>query len=68
MKRNFFKELKGKPVADLGKELRDKKEALRQLRFDLAAGKIKNAALIREAKKDIARIMTLLNSAATSNI
>lgn len=41
--------------------LKNKKERLRQLRFDLAAGKVKNVREVRGTKKDIARIETLLN-------
>ncbi|PJA02555.1 50S ribosomal protein L29, partial [bacterium (Candidatus Gribaldobacteria) CG_4_10_14_0_2_um_filter_36_18] len=35
-------------------------EKLRQLRFDLASGKVKNVREIREIKKDIARMITLI--------
>ncbi len=42
--------------------LREKQEALRRFRFDLIAGKVKNVKEIRETKKDIARILTTLNS------
>lgn len=41
--------------------LLEKKEKLRQFRFELTAGKVKNVREIREIKKDIARIMTLLS-------
>ncbi|MBM4177510.1 50S ribosomal protein L29 [Candidatus Gribaldobacteria bacterium] len=41
--------------------LLEKRESLRQLNFDLKAGKVKNVRTIRESKKDIARILTLLN-------
>ena len=40
--------------------LTSKKERLRQLRFDLAAGKVKNVREVRGIKKDIARINTVL--------
>jgi ribosomal protein L29 len=35
---------------------------LRQLRFDLVSGKVKNVKEIRETKKDIARILTILRN------
>ena len=47
--------------AQLLAQLSQKREALRQFRFDLASGKAKNAAEIRQNKKDIARILTILN-------
>lgn len=53
-------ELRQKSQAELEKNLEDNRERLRQLRFDLAAGKVKNVREIREIKKDIARILTLL--------
>ena len=37
------------------------REHLRNLRFDLAAGKVKNVRAIRELKKEIARILTVLH-------
>jgi len=45
---------------ELNQILLEKREKLRALRFDLAAGKVKNVREIREIKKDIARILTLL--------
>ena len=38
----------------------DSRERLRSLKFDLASGKVKNVREIRELKKTIARILTLL--------
>jgi len=55
-------ELRQKSRAELQKLLQDNRERLRQLRFDLAAGKVKNVREIRLIKKDIARILTLLKS------
>lgn len=54
-------ELREKPKSELEKLLQEKRERLRSLRFDLAAGKVKNVREIREIKKDIARILTILN-------
>jgi len=53
-------ELKQKSKDELKKLLQDLRERLRQLRFDLAAGKVKNVREIRKIKKEIARILTLL--------
>ena len=53
-------EIKQKPKNELQKLLQDDRENLRQLRFDLSAGKVKNVREIRKIKKDIARILTIL--------
>lgn len=52
-------ELRQKSKVELQRILSDKREKLRQLCFDLAAGKVKNVREIRKTKKDIARILTL---------
>lgn len=52
-------ELRKKTKNQLDKLLLEKQERLRQLRFDLASGKLKNVREIRHIKKDIARILTL---------
>ena len=54
-------ELRQKSKTELQKILQSSQERLRQLRFDLAAGKIKNVREIRKIKKEIAQILTLLN-------
>jgi len=55
-----IEELRKKTKEELQKILRDDREKLRQLRFDLVAGKVKNVREIRKAKEEIARILTLL--------
>ncbi len=55
-----LKELKEKTESELKKILQDWREKLRQLRFDLSAGKVKNVREIRIIKKNIARILTIL--------
>ncbi len=55
------KELKQKNEKELQRLLQEDREKLRQLKFDLSAGKVKNVREIRKTKKDIARIMTILN-------
>ena len=54
------KELQQKSKSELQKILADSREKLRQLRFDLAAGKVKNVREVRKIKKDIAKVLTLL--------
>lgn len=56
-------ELKQKKQEELRKLLQDSGEKLRQLRFDLSAGKVKNVREIRNLKKEIAQISTLLKKA-----
>lgn len=57
---NKLQELRQKSKLELQKLLKLKREKLRQLRFDLTSGKIKNVREIRKTKKEIARILTLL--------
>ena len=53
--------LKNNPREVLQKNLHEKRSHLRSLKFDLASGKVKNVREIRVFKKDIARILTVLN-------
>jgi large subunit ribosomal protein L29 len=53
-------ELRQKSKPELQKLLQDNRDRLRQLHFDLAAGKVKNVREIRRIKKEIARILTIL--------
>lgn len=57
-----IKELRQIPKEELQGRLKDDREKLRQLRFDLAAGKVKNVKEIHQTKKEIARIITLLKT------
>ena len=54
------KEVRQRPKKELQKLLQDSREKLRQLRFDLVSGRVKNVREIRKIKKDIARILTIL--------
>jgi len=53
-------ELSQKPKNELQDLLSEKRERLRQLRFSISSGKVKNVREIRMIKKDIARILTIL--------
>lgn len=57
------KELRQKSNDELKKILRDSREKLRELRFDLTAGKVKNTKEAGNLKKKIARILTILKEA-----
>jgi len=61
-------ELRQKSKSELQKILIDRHERLRQLRFDLAAGKVKNIKEIHQVKKDISRTLTLLKNKSVQNI
>lgn len=56
-----IKEIEKKSETELSRLLEEKREKLRQLRFTLATGKVKNFREIRSVKKDIARILTIAN-------
>ena len=55
------KELRLKPEEELNQLLSESQKKLRELRFNLVSGKVKNVRTIRVLKKDIARILTILN-------
>jgi ribosomal protein L29 len=62
MKRKDLQELKNKPLAELERELQNYLERLRELRFSLAQGKVKNIKEIKSTKKTIARILGLIRN------
>ena len=53
-------EIRQRSEVELEEILGKKREKLRQFRFDLASGKVKNVREIRILRKDIARILTIL--------
>ncbi len=53
-------ELREKNTEELKKMLRDKREQSRKLRFDIASKQVKNNRELRNIKKEIARILTLI--------
>lgn len=60
MKKQDFQQLKSKSHAEMQKELRESQTKLRDLKFDLAAGKVKNVSEIKKLKKVVARLSTLI--------
>lgn len=56
-----IKEIKEKNSEELKKLLAEKKEDVRKLRFDIASKQAKNNRKLRNDKKDIAKILTILN-------
>ena len=55
-----LKALQAKTMAELDTDLKNKKSELFNLRFQLATGQLQNTAAIRECKKSIARVKTVL--------
>ncbi len=58
-------ELRGKTVDELNDLLLDSKKELFNLRFQKASGQLENTARIREVRRDIARVKTMLNAASS---
>jgi len=55
-----IKELREKSIEELKKLLAEKREAVRKLRFDISTKQVKNNRQLRNDKKDIAKILTLI--------
>jgi ribosomal protein L29 len=55
-------DLSKKTIEALKKEIKDKKQSLRQFRFDLAGSKTRNVKLGQTLRKDVAHLLTELNS------
>ena len=60
MKAKEFEELRQKSIAELDTDLKNKKNELFNLRFQLAVGQLQNTSQIKVCKKDIARMKTIL--------
>ena len=56
-----IKELRQKSKKELQETLISLRDKLRELRFNLTGGKVKNIKEIHQTKKHIARVLTLLN-------
>ena len=59
----FVNELKGKSVEELNEELVAAKKELFNLRFQNATNQLDNTSRIKEVRKNIARIQTLIREA-----
>ena len=59
----FVNELKGKSVEELNEELVATKKELFNLRFQNATNQLDNTSRIKEVRKNIARIQTLITEA-----
>lgn len=61
MKKKEIQELKNKPLGELERLVHESGEKLRALRFDLAAGKVKNVNELHQTRKKIARMKTFIH-------
>ena len=60
----YLEELKSKSVADLNAQLVDAKKELFNLRFQNATNQLDNTSRIKEVRKNIARIQTIMTEKA----
>lgn len=56
------KELRIKHEGELVKLLEEKRKRLGELRFSIVRGEVKNVKEVSQVKRDIARILTLMNA------
>jgi len=63
-KNDFIEELRGKSEAELGQELVAAKKELFNLRFQNATNQLDNTARIKEVRRNIARIQTVITEKA----
>ena len=60
MKTSKYEELKGQSVTDLNAQLVEAKKELFNLRFQNATNQLDNTSRIKEVRKNIARIQTII--------
>ncbi|MCI8875290.1 MAG: 50S ribosomal protein L29 [Lachnospiraceae bacterium] len=66
MKTNkYLEELKSQSVADLNAQLVEAKKELFNLRFQNATNQLENTGRIKEVRRNIARIQTVITEKAT---
>lgn len=56
------KDIQKKTVADLEKDLKEKRSALLNVRFGAAGAKNKDSGFVKKTRRDIARILTELKN------
>ena len=59
-----MEQLSTKTEADLEKQVNEKREAVRVLRFGISGGKVKNTKELKNIRKEIARLKTELRARA----
>jgi ribosomal protein L29 len=60
-------ELKKKGVIELKKDLAERRKEIQDFRFGISGAKVKNVKASKEARKSVARILTILRSEGKSN-
>lgn len=60
MKRKQIEEIRALTVAEIAHRLEDSREAYFKLRMQFTTGQLKNTAQLRVARRDIARLETML--------
>ena len=63
----FVEDLKAKSAAELNEELVDAKKELFNLRFQNATNQLENTSRIKEVRKNIARIQTVITEQANAS-
>lgn len=66
-KTTYLEDLRGNSVEELNQQLVDAKKELFNLRFQNATNQLENTARIREVRKNIARIQTVITQASLNN-
>ena len=61
----YLEELKSQSVADLNAQLVEAKKELFNLRFQNATNQLENTGRIKEVRRNIARIQTIITEKAT---
>ena len=64
---NLLEELRKQSAEELNARLTDAKKELFNLRFQLATNQLDNTGRIREVRKNIARIQTVMQQKAANN-
>ena len=65
--KTFVEDLKAKSVAELNEELVAAKKELFNLRFQNATNQLENTSRIKEVRKNIARIQTVITEQANAS-
>ena len=60
MKRKQIEEIRGLTMDEIARRLEDSREAYFKLRMQFTTGQLKDTARLRESRRDIARLETLL--------
>lgn len=61
MAKDINQKLREKSKEGLTKEIVSEIKRLQELRFNLARGKVKNSAIVRDTRRHIARLRTFVN-------